>query len=301
MSPGRIAVVGGALVDVRATARARWLPNRSLPGSVRLQAGGAARNVAADLVLLGHEVRLLSVVGDDPLGDWLLEATRRAGVNVEGVVRRRDTATGSFVSVAGEGKGLTRWCVADAYLVETLTPGEMATWQAPIGRADLVVCDANLSEAAGLAVAEMAGGRPRVLLATSPDKASRLRPLLRGARMLVCNLEEAAAAAGRPAGEGWETLGAALLAAGIEQVVVTRGKEGLGLMRGDEIAYRVATAVEIVDPTGAGDAVAAAVVHAHLAGLSLQEAAALAAAAAAVVVQSEDNSPQGLTSLRSGR
>ncbi len=301
MNAGRVAVIGGLLVDVRAKTRAAWLPNRSLPGTISLQPGGCAGNVAADLAKLGHDVRLLSVVGDDPLGDWLLDSTRRAGVDVTGVSRRRGVATGCFVSVAREGEGLPRWCVADACLVETPTPHELASWRATIEDADLVVCDANPSVEAGFAVAGMAGRRPRVLLATSPDKAHRVRPRLRGALMLVCNEEEAAAAAGGPAGEGSEGLGAALLAAGVAQVVVTRAEKGLAVIRGEGTAYAAAEAAEAVDPTGAGDAVAAASVHAHLAGFSLEETAAFAAAAAAIVVRSERNSPEGLRLLLNRR
>src|SRR5690349_3660938 len=46
-------------------------------------AGGAPFNVAADLVQLGTSASLLSAIGQDPLGDEILEVARHKGVNVE--------------------------------------------------------------------------------------------------------------------------------------------------------------------------------------------------------------------------
>jgi fructokinase len=50
-------------------------------------AGGAPFNVAAHLAQLGVSVSLLSAVGQDPLGDEILDVARNKGVNVEFVSR----------------------------------------------------------------------------------------------------------------------------------------------------------------------------------------------------------------------
>jgi fructokinase len=52
-------------------------------------AGGAPFNVAAHLAQLGVSVSLLSAVGQDPLGDEILDVARNKGVNVEFVGRAR--------------------------------------------------------------------------------------------------------------------------------------------------------------------------------------------------------------------
>ena len=52
-------------------------------------AGGAPFNVTAHLVQLGVSASLLSAVGQDPLGDEILEVARDKGVNVEFVGRAR--------------------------------------------------------------------------------------------------------------------------------------------------------------------------------------------------------------------
>src|ERR1700728_3322844 len=52
-------------------------------------AGGAPFNVAAHIAQLGVSVSLLSAVGQDPLGDEILEIVQNKGVNIEYVDRAR--------------------------------------------------------------------------------------------------------------------------------------------------------------------------------------------------------------------
>jgi pseudouridine kinase len=291
---GAVVVIGGALVDIRAEPDARWEPGPSLPGRVRLLPGGAGRNVAANLARLGHAVTLLSAVGADALARWLLEVTAAAGVDVS-LVERRGTS-GAFVA-AGPPGGLL-WRVCDARTVEGLGPDDVRRWEAVVRSAAAVVCDANLLEPAQEVAAAVAAGGRRVLLATSLDKAGRLRRVLAGASLLVCNEQEAAALSSEPEGAGWRAQARALRAAGTERVVVTRGASGLGVAGPDGEAERGAADAPVVDTTGAGDAVAAAAVHALIAGWPVQRTADFAVAASAVVVQSADNTPQALARLR---
>ena len=62
-------------------------------------AGGAPFNVACHLVQLGVSASLLSAVGQDPLGDEILEVARDKGVNVQFVSRARvGLPTGTVVA-----------------------------------------------------------------------------------------------------------------------------------------------------------------------------------------------------------
>lgn len=294
MGPNRIVVIGGALVDVRATTGARWIPDRSLPGSARLTAGGAARNVAVDLAHLGHPVTLLTVTGDDPFGEWLVRRTSACGVDVAHVLSRPQ-ATGLFVTVGPEG-GET-WSIAGAGPAEAVVPSDLEPWRAAITGAAVVASDANFLEPVQEALAALAASVPRVLLATSPHKAARLRTVLAGAAVLVCNRAEALALTGLPDTLGWQALGTALLLEGVDRVVMTHGPGGIAVLTADDALIVPAPEVTVVDSTGAGDAVAAIAVHALLAGLSSADTAALAAAAAAVVVQSDETTPPALAAV----
>jgi pseudouridine kinase len=290
----RIAVVGGALVDVRATTSAGWTPGQSLPGRVRLLPGGAARNVAVNLARLGYSVTLFTAVGHDALGDWLLDATAAAGVDVSRV-RRAASATGMVVSTAAQGGEV--WCISDAAAVESLVPTDLESWRPAFDESAIVVSDANLSETTHAALSVVAASHPRALLATSPRKAVRLRGALPGAALVVCNRGEALALTGLPETLSWQALGMALLTEGVACVVLTQGAGGVGVTTSEEAVAVPARDVPVSDEGGAGDAVAAIGVHAVLSGLAPDRTAELAAEAAALTVQSEENTPVTLAQV----
>jgi sugar/nucleoside kinase (ribokinase family) len=249
-----------------------------------------------NLARLGHHVRLLSVVGGDPLGEWLLRVTGEAGVDVSAVVRG-DRPTGVYVTVGPEQGGA--YCIADAGALERLGAAQIEVWRPLTADAAILVSDANFAETVQPAVAALAAGRPRALLATSRAKAVRLRSVLAGAALLTCNRAEALTLTGLPPTLGWQALGTALLVEGVDRVVITRDRDGVGVLSPDEAVEAPAADVRVVDATGAGDAAAAAAIHAVLNGLGVEQTAALVAAAAAKAIASEDNTPADLASVLS--
>lgn len=67
-------------------------------------AGGAPFNVTAHLVQLGGSASLISAIGNDPLGDEILQVAKDKGVNTEFVSRHPKLATGT-VQVTVDAKG----------------------------------------------------------------------------------------------------------------------------------------------------------------------------------------------------
>ena len=72
---GHILVIGATLLDVKGKPDSGLEPGTSNPGHIRRTRGGTARNVAENLGRLGLEVVLLTAVGDDDTGRYLLEPT----------------------------------------------------------------------------------------------------------------------------------------------------------------------------------------------------------------------------------
>lgn len=69
-----------------------------------------------------------------------------------------------------------------------------------------------------------------------------------------------------------------------ENIVITRGKEGMSLIGREESVHMATFARQVFDVTGAGDTVIAALTLAHVAGFSLPEACVFGNVAAGVVV-----------------
>ena len=60
-----VTVVGGVNMDIGGTSAGALVAQDSNPGAVRMSLGGVGRNIAHNMSLLGLDVRLLTVFGDD--------------------------------------------------------------------------------------------------------------------------------------------------------------------------------------------------------------------------------------------
>jgi len=272
-------VVGGANMDIKARSGRRVLPGTSNPGRVVRSPGGVGRNVAENLARLGTPTVLVAAVGPDALGDELVAATSAAGVDVR-LVQRVASRTGTYVAVLDD-VGELIVAVSDMAATEALTPSDVRAAESVITGADLVVLDGNLSRAALTAGWDLAveAGVPVVLDPVSVPKAAALADMLDGSRPLFTitpNLDELAVL-----GDSVD-----LLSRGVELVWVRAGAEGSRLITREGSTRLPSTPAEVVDVTGAGDAMLAAFCHGVLAGDDPVAAARLGHAAAALTVAS---------------
>jgi pseudouridine kinase len=272
MAEPLVVVVGGANVDVKARTAAPLVAATSNPGTVVRTPGGVGRNVAENLARLGSRVALVSTVGNDPEGDWLLQETALAGVDIEPVLR--GGRTGRYVAVLDDGGdlavGVSDMAATDALLPEVLDHDLLRS-------AALVVLDGNLP--AGTIDAVLGLGVRAVVEPVSVAKAERIAPLLRVKRpVFAITPNEAELAALGSVTE--------LHRRGVEVVWVRRGAAGSSISTADDLVELDAPWVEPVDVTGAGDAMLAAFCHRILEGATLTEAAACGHRAAALTVAS---------------
>jgi sugar/nucleoside kinase (ribokinase family) len=221
------------------------------PSHIERTRGGSAANVAHFAAATGSPARFIGQVGDDRLGEQLVDVLRAAGVDV---VARRIGRTGSVVVLVqqdGERTMLTdRGSAPDLDSVEpsvldgvsalhvpmySLTSGRLAqTASALISAAhgrDIVVS----IDASSASVLEAFG------VAQSLDLIARLQP-----SVLLCNEDEA------------RVLGLDALPRGVEVLVIKRGSRPVLVI--DATGRReisIPPAAHVVDTTGAGDAFAA--------------------------------------------
>lgn len=296
----RLYVAGdlGLDVVVRPSAALAW--GDDTPARVDLLGGGQGANVAAwaRWARPGVEVHLLSQVGADPLGRLLTRAVRAFGVTVHATRAARATRVVSLV------EGERRSLLAD------LPAGPWASLPeaGPAGPALLYVSGYVLVRRGGGAWLRSAlawARRHGVRLAVTPSARSvlargergleRWRRLQAAAWAVLMNLDEARALTGAPDARRAAT---ALAATGVV-ALVTDGRRGAWLAEAGAAARRTppAAAKRLLDPTGAGDAVAGAFLAALAAGDGPRRAADAAMAAGACAVARQGAWPPPRTSL----
>lgn len=286
-------VVGGANVDVIAASAGPLQRGVSNPGRIQITAGGAGRNVAENLAHLGVPTRLISAVDAHPMSDLVIEQTARAGVDVSGIMRV--PGRGNYYAAVQSG-ATVEWAVSDMSAAEALTPGNIDTQASAIRTADAVILDANLAPATIQRAAEFAGGRRLCLLPVSSAKAPRIRAVLPTASLIVLSAGEAEVLSGTQIRKPEDAARAArrIQPSPASTVIITMGEQGLQWAARESV-WIDALAAPVVDPSGAGDAVAAVAVYALLTGMAPHQAARLAMIAASMTLSVQGATHPGLS------
>lgn len=288
-------MVGGINADTLArVAGAHTHPGTSNPGDTRHTAGGVGRNIAENLARLGTTVRMIGVVGTDLEGDQLIGGLADLGVDTSGVRRSKEHPTGSYTAILDD-RGELVIGVADMAATESLTPEQIE----PTAFADAawLVLDGNLPAATlahcrALALEAADTDLSVVLDPVGVTKAARLGELT-GVHTFTPTAEELTSWAGV---EDTEAAIARAHAQGVAVVWLREGERGSTLRSADGRRTRLSfPPAEVVDVTGAGDAMLAAYVHRLLRGDTIEAAGRFATVAARLTVTSADSVRPDLT------
>ncbi|MBR1550948.1 MAG: hypothetical protein IJ632_01340 [Muribaculaceae bacterium] len=268
-----VTVVGGVNIDISAALASAFVHGDSIPGHVAMGYGGVARNMAHNLLLLGHTVRLVTLFGGDAFGTMCRQECLRLGMDLSLAESREDLRNGLYMCVNDQ-SGDMIVAVADTDIIEQLSPEFLAARIDALNASAAVVADANLSTAA-LAYLMDHCRVPLMVDAVSTAKAARVVAALdekptRHLHMLKLNRIEALSAT---ATSSVEQAAQSLLARGVGQVCVTLGAGGVLCCDERHMVYYPSQPVDVVNTTGAGDAFLAAVAHAQLAGVSFPQLA----------------------------
>ena len=281
-----IAVVGAANVDICAGSSAALALGDSTPGTITMAAGGVARNVAENLSRLAHRVSLISAVGDDPHGQFLLDHTRQAGVDVAGCSKWLGSRTGSYLSMSRPDGSLVA-AINDMAILDLLSPIQLQRHAAVLASASACVVDCNLSAESIAWLMQNSNNKPIFVDGVSSSKCVRMVPHLARVHTLKVNRLEAAALTGLPVENAEQALAAAksLRTHGVENVVVSLGSGGVCWSgQGNSHGHVAALKVNAINSNGAGDALMAALVHGALAGWPLNQSARFGNACAALTM-----------------
>ena len=287
-SPRRILCIGGAAIDrFYETAEA---PNigTSNPARGWTSDGGVARNAAEVLVRLGTEAVLASMVGADEAGAGLLMRLKACGIDTA-LIANSQRRTAEYIGVFHRGELFAAF--ADMDIFDDLDGGFCESRLEAAGNITGVFADCNLT-AGALAMLRTRCRKvhlPLAVDAVSPAKSQRLGNDLGAIRLLCLNREEAAALAGTDQPD--EAI-AALRQRGAQAVIVGEGRHGV--RAGDEtgVFTMAMPQTEVINVSGAGDALAAAAFLSCLEGASLRKAVEFGMACAHAALASHRSFPE---------
>ena len=284
--PKRIAVVGGANMDIGGFPNAALVAGDSNPGKVRMSVGGVGRNIAENMARLGLEVELITAIGDDPNGRAILEDCRAKKIGMRGSWVEAGEGTSVYLFV-DDARGDMSVAINDMGIQNCITPEKLAPQLPLLNGMDAVVIDANLpEESISFLAKEIAV--PIFADAVSAAKVGKLRPSLPGIFCLKPNRIEAELLTGIRIGGVLDANEAAhrLLDMGLRRVFLTMGAQGAICAGEGQCVYLPASERSMVNASGAGDAFTSALVWSWCEGLSLRESGVAGMAASSIAVES---------------
>lgn len=284
----RVLVVGAAGLDLKVRPRDEVVVSgRSNPGVIRWGWGGVARNIAENLARLGVEVHLITAVGDDWWGQVLLQQLQELNINTDACLVASEQPTASYVALYQLDQQL-RVAFDDMQVIQAITPGHLNRLRRLVQSTDIVCIDANLSPRSLKTLFRLTAQYHIPVCAdpTAALLAHRLQPHLSGITAITPDPDEAEALLGEKLDDDEAISRGArrLVQAGVELAIITLGAEGIYYATSEESGRIPAFPVEVVDPTGVGDALTAAVAYGLLEDVSPEEAVRLGMAAATLTL-----------------
>jgi pseudouridine kinase len=267
-----VACIGAAHIDRKATAAGPVVPGSSNPVTIRVGAGGVARNVAENLARLGLSVTMVSRVGHDREGDAVLDSLGEAGIGFDLVTRSDGLPTASYTALLDKSGELVIG-LADMGIYDELTVDVLEPLLPQLELIPVWFIDCNLpAESLRFLLRRKPSDCKVYVDCVSVAKAARLQGILSGIDTLFANADEA---------------GYRLMCNGVGSVVITRGQEGAFVASPFDYDFFLPPPVDVNEVTGAGDALIAGVIFGRISGHDMAEAMSLGLACAAWAVETE--------------
>jgi len=256
---------------------------RSNPGRFEENVGGASFNVASVFAQLGGNAALISILGEDLAAELICNTAKARGFSHQHQTSQ-DFKTASYTSIM-QPNGELVIALADTQIYDEFKAAPCLPQIKSMKNTDWICLDANLP---GKEIMELIESAPCSVaaLSVSAAKAHRLNGVSEHLDLLFTNRAEALAMLQLPNETSSEALAGGLSARGIKRAVLSDGSKEVWLVdHGNISALAVSPPQDIIDTTGAGDALAGASLFAIGKGAALIEAVKFGIIAANKILQ----------------
>jgi len=300
-----VLIIGAAGLDM--VGRMKEIPDegsfrtgKSNQAEIQTSFGGVARNVAENLARLGQPVKLISAVGNDPLGEELLKNIEACGVDVSACQISSRHSTASYLAVLNP-QGSRYFALEDMAVLEEMTSTYFKLHKDLISNSSLIFVDANLSPKALKSVVSLANRAHVPICADTASTllAERLIPYLDKISVISANSAEAPLLLQNEITVTDRNSG--MLAArqlvnlGVDLAIIALAEQGVVYATSETSGHIPAVRTQVLDSTGAGDALTATVLFGLLNQISIDESIRLGVTAASLVLRHRGTILPGLS------
>ena len=303
----RVLVVGDLMADHYLWGKAERIspeaPVQVLDVERETEVPGGAGNVVANLLALGAQVQVASVVGDDEAGRKVRTMLSEAGADCSGIVEEPGRRTSRKSRLMGGHQQVLRFDLETKSDIAAASVGALLkAVEERLPKADIVVFSdygkgvLTVDVCQGIIRRAAAAGK-KVLVDPKGTDYSKYE----GAFTVTPNRKEAAQATGLSLKTEEDLIEAARRlkrSLNLGVATITLSEDGIGYLDKDDVWHRVPTKVkDVYDVTGAGDTVLAAFAFCLADGWDMERTCRFANLAAAVVVGKVGSATATLTEI----
>lgn len=254
--------IGAALVDEIFICQNPIHLGTSNPSNFSKSLGGVARNIAGLLAQLNHQIELITHIGNDSEGDWIIEKCQKAGIGTKHFVQN-EKSSGRFLALLHP-NGELHTGASYSNIETEISPEFLLSKTDFLETADLIVIDCNLSKKTidWLLNFSIHKNIPIIVEPVSLSKSQKMKNanwsnvlLYTPNEMELDVLEDF---------QNKETHISNLLKEGLKNLWIRSGKDGSTIYNSEKTFHLSASQIKLIDSTGAGDAALAGWIHGWL-------------------------------------
>lgn len=260
-------IIGAANIDYFGMVKDNLIMNDSNKGMIKISFGGVGRNICENLARLKSNITFITVIGGDELGKLMKKELEDLGVNL--IIPDNTLSTSSYMALH-DNTGDMILAINDMDVFDKINVEYIKTQHHIINQYKYIICDGNLSQEAIDYIIKTYKNKKIMVDGISTNKVMKFKNHLKDIYLLKCNIYEAQALIG--INEFEDALVSSLLKLGSSNVVVTNGTKDIYFSDGVQI-YRseVIPKEDIINATGAGDAMFSGITYQLLNGKTIQE------------------------------
>lgn len=266
-----IIVVGGINIDIEGAPYGGLIQGDSNPGAVNISLGGVGRNIVENLARLGEKPAMLSLIGDDFMGENARRHLEVLGVDISEIDKMEGINTGMYLSILNADKDM-ELAICNMDILERITPAFLERKLDKLNQAKVVGVDCNLT-ADALDYITSAVTCNLFLDPVSVSKADRAKNFIGRFHTIKPNKIEAELLSDMEITDvvSLRKVGHFFQDKGVRRVIISLGKDGSYYLEGDQEGIIPIKNVDIVSATGAGDAFSAGILYGHVHSLGCKE------------------------------
>lgn len=283
-----ITIVGGINIDIEGSPFEKLKYQDSNPGRINLAFGGVGRNITENAARLGGDVAMVSVIGDDQMGQAAKAELEGLDVDTSCIRTLKGRNSAMYLSILDDRNDM-ELAICDMDIIDAITPAVLEEHRDFISGSKILALDGNLSEELIRCSVDMFKDIPIFFDPVSSAKAVKAKHCLGGFDSMKPNIMEAEILTGVTINGDEDVRRAAdrLLEKGLKRVFITLNKDGVYYRdEKSEGFIRPADDLNIISATGAGDSFSATILLGSVKGRETEEIARMGMAAASIAMES---------------